>query len=151
MDFAAVRESAAKDKIPDKQGTTPRRSRPAKESKGDKPKKIRQRHLETKCPKVNGPPAKRPQPRLKLLPLLKLHLNSPLRLRTLPVSRNPSRQIVYIDLSELYAFKNHPFSVRDDTEMQGLVESVKASGVNQPPLVRPREEGGYEIVAVYRR
>ena len=31
--------------------------------------------------------------------------------------------------------------------MQGLVESVKAAGVNQPALVRPREDGGYEIIA----
>ena len=58
---------------------------------------------------------------------------------------------MYIDLSELHAFKNHPFGIRDDTEMQGLVESVKASGVNQPALVRPREEGGYEIIAGHRR
>ena len=35
--------------------------------------------------------------------------------------------------------------------MKGLVESVKASGVNQPALVRPREDGGYEIIAGHRR
>ena len=35
--------------------------------------------------------------------------------------------------------------------MQGLVESVKASGVNQPALVRPREDGSYEIIAGHRR
>ena len=35
--------------------------------------------------------------------------------------------------------------------MQGLVESVKATGVNQPALVRPREDGGYEIIAGHRR
>ncbi len=47
-------------------------------------------------------------------------------------------QIVYINLSELHPFKNHPFGVRDDTEMKGLVESVKASGVNQPaPMPAP--------------
>lgn len=60
-------------------------------------------------------------------------------------------QIVYINLSELHPFKNHPFGVRDDSEMKGLVESVKASGVNQPALVRPREDGGYEIIAGHRR
>ena len=47
--------------------------------------------------------------------------------------------------------ENHPFGVRDDAEMQGLVESVKAAGVNQPALVRPREDGGYEIIAGHRR
>ena len=35
--------------------------------------------------------------------------------------------------------------------MQGLVESVRASGVNQPALVRPCEDGGYEIIAGHRR
>ena len=35
--------------------------------------------------------------------------------------------------------------------MQGLVESVKAAGVNQPALVHPREDGGYEIIAGHRR
>ena len=58
---------------------------------------------------------------------------------------------MYLNLSELHPFKNHPFSVRDDAEMQGLVESVKVAGVNQPALVRPREGGGYEIIAGHRR
>ena len=35
--------------------------------------------------------------------------------------------------------------------MQGLVESVRSGGVNQPALVRPREDGGYEIIAGHRR
>jgi len=73
-----------------------------------------------------------------------------------PVPRDAARseepeQIVYLDLSELHTFKNHPFGVRDDAEMRALVESVKAGGVNQPALVRPREDGGYEIIAGHRR
>ena len=60
-------------------------------------------------------------------------------------------QIVYLDLSELHAFKNHPFGVRDDAEMRSLVESVKTGGVNQPAIVRPLEDGGYEIIAGHRR
>lgn len=72
------------------------------------------------------------------------------------VPREPPRsgeteQIVYIDLGELHAFKDHPFGVRDDDEMRSLVESVKVGGVNQPALVRPREDGGYEIIAGHRR
>jgi len=59
--------------------------------------------------------------------------------------------IVYIDFSELHPFKDHPFQVRDDESMKALVESVKERGVEQPALVRPREEGGYEIVAGHRR
>ncbi|MCD7947895.1 MAG: ParB/RepB/Spo0J family partition protein [Oscillospiraceae bacterium] len=60
-------------------------------------------------------------------------------------------QIVHLNISELYAFKDHPFGVRDDKEMRALVESVKDKGVNSPALVRPREGGGYEIVAGHRR
>lgn len=66
-------------------------------------------------------------------------------------TRGVKEEIVYLNLSELHPFKNHPFGVRDDAEMQGLVESVKAAGVNQPALVRPREGGGYEIIAGHRR
>ena len=60
-------------------------------------------------------------------------------------------KIVYINLDELFPFKDHPFGVRDDAEMQALVESVKTGRVNQPALVRPREDGGYEIIAGHRR
>lgn len=66
-------------------------------------------------------------------------------------SRGGEEKIVYLNLSELHAFKNHPFKVRDDVEMQALVESVKDKGVHQPALVRPREGGGYEIVTGHRR
>ncbi|WP_304509811.1 ParB N-terminal domain-containing protein, partial [Anaerotignum sp.] len=60
-------------------------------------------------------------------------------------------QIVYLNLSELYAFKDHPFQVRNDEEMATMVESVKDKGVTQPAIVRPREDGGYEIVSGHRR
>ena len=66
-------------------------------------------------------------------------------------SRAEKEEIVYLDLDQLHPFQNHPFGVRDDVEMQGLVSSVKAGGVHQPALVRPREGGGYEIVAGHRR
>lgn len=60
-------------------------------------------------------------------------------------------QIVYLNLSELHAFKNHPFQVRNDAEMRAMVESVKDKGVTQPAIVRPREDGGYELVSGHRR
>jgi ParB family chromosome partitioning protein len=60
-------------------------------------------------------------------------------------------QIVYIKLSELHAFKNHPFQVRNDEEMKAMVSSVRDKGVPQPAIVRPREDGGYEIVSGHRR
>lgn len=67
-----------------------------------------------------------------------------------PRSGEPE-QIVHIKLSELHAFKNHPFQVRDDDEMRAMVDSVKDKGVTQPAIVRPREGGGYEIVSGHRR
>ena len=66
-------------------------------------------------------------------------------------TRAEKEEIVYLNLSDLHPFKDHPFGVRDDAEMKGLVESVRSGGVNQPALVRPREEGGYEIIAGHRR
>jgi len=66
-------------------------------------------------------------------------------------TRPEKEEIVYLNLSELFPFKDHPFGVRDDAEMKGLVESVKDNGVHQPALVRPREGGGYEIIAGHRR
>lgn len=60
-------------------------------------------------------------------------------------------QIVYLNLSELHSFKDHPFQVRNDEEMAAMVESVKDKGVTQPAIVRPREDGGYEIISGHRR
>ena len=60
-------------------------------------------------------------------------------------------QIVYLKLSDLHAFKNHPFQARNDEEMRAMVSSVKDKGVTQPAIVRPREDGGYEIVSGHRR
>ena len=56
-----------------------------------------------------------------------------------------------ISVEELHPFKNHPFQIRDDEEMQKVVESVKKFGVLTPAIVRPREEGGYEVIAGHRR
>ena len=56
-----------------------------------------------------------------------------------------------VPLSELFPFKNHPFQVRDDEEMRKTVESIARSGVLSPGIVRPRKEGGYEIIAGHRR
>lgn len=56
-----------------------------------------------------------------------------------------------IPLSELFPFRNHPFQVRDDEAMQKTVESIARSGVLSPGIVRPRPEGGYEIIAGHRR
>ena len=59
--------------------------------------------------------------------------------------------IIYIAHAELFPFNNHPFQVRNDDDMKSLIASVKERGVDQPAIVRPRENGGFEIVAGHRR
>ena len=156
--------SAAKNKAPAKEETAPEK-KPVKEQTEEKPKRGRP----TKADKA--PVEKPKQPRDKMSQSKKtLGKEAPVppkpeaasKEAKTPVQEQPAaprdatrsaepEQIVYINLSELHPFKNHPFGVRDDSEVKGLVESVKASGVNQPALVRPREDGGYEIIAGHRR
>lgn len=59
--------------------------------------------------------------------------------------------IVQVPLSKLHDFPNHPFKVRDDEAMQETAESIRQYGVLVPAIVRPREDGGYEIIAGHRR
>ena len=59
--------------------------------------------------------------------------------------------VVMIPLAELHPFPDHPFQVRDNESMRETAASVKENGVIIPGLVRPREEGGYEIIAGHRR
>ncbi len=56
-----------------------------------------------------------------------------------------------IPLEELFPFKDHPFKVLDDGSMQEMSESIKKYGVLVPAIVRPRLEGGYELVSGHRR
>ena len=60
-------------------------------------------------------------------------------------------KITLLPLSELHDFPNHPFKVRDDETMQETAESIRQYGVLVPAIVRPREDGGYEIIAGHRR
>ena len=59
--------------------------------------------------------------------------------------------IVHVSLSKLHDFPTHPFTVRDDEAMQETAESIRQYGVLVPAIVRPREDGGYEIIAGHRR
>ena len=64
----------------------------------------------------------------------------------------PNREKVrMIPLNELYPFANHPFKVKHDESLMNTVDSVKRYGVLVPAIVRPRKEGGYEIIAGHRR
>ena len=59
--------------------------------------------------------------------------------------------VTRIPLSELHPYPNHPYAIREDQAMQDTADSIKANGVVVPAIVRPRAEGGYEIVAGHRR
>ena len=143
------RKSKEEKAEPDKPGGTgPRRGRPAKADKAapDKaPSQPRDKKSQSKgtqgakaaTVKEEAPAAPPPAPEQPPEPR--------------DATRAEKEEIVYLNLSELFPFKDHPFGVRDDAEMKGLVESVRSSGVNQPALVRPREGGGYEIIAGHRR
>ena len=108
--------------------TAPGKGAPSAPGKAGRPKKAPEKPAPAK---EEAPPPEPPQPR--------------------DATRAEKEEIVYLNLSDLHPFKDHPFGVRDDAEMQGLVESVRSGGVNQPALVRPREDGGYEIIAGHRR
>lgn len=60
-------------------------------------------------------------------------------------------KVMEIPLTELFPFKAHPFKVKDDEAMADTAESIKEYGVLVPAIARPRDEGGYELVAGHRR
>lgn len=64
---------------------------------------------------------------------------------------NGVEQIINAPLAELYTFKDHPFRVEDDEKMEETTESIRQYGVLVPGIARPREGGGYEIIAGHRR
>lgn len=60
-------------------------------------------------------------------------------------------KVVKLNPAEISDFPNHPFQVRQDEDMAEMVESIKKYGVLVPALVRPKEDGSYEMVAGHRR
>lgn len=143
VDFAAARDEAAKEKKAIKQKPPKEKGKAAKPGKGRPPKAEKAAPEQAKPPKAgktHAAPEEKAAPPAPEVP---------------PTPRDATRaekeEIVYLDLSDLHPFKDHPFGVRDDAEMKSLVESVRNGGVNQPALVRPREDGGYEIIAGHRR
>ena len=144
VDFAAARDEAAKEeKKVLKQKPPKEKGKATKPGKGHPPKTEKTAPEQAKPPKAgktHAAPEEKAAPPAPEVP---------------PTPRDATRaekeEIVYLDLSDLHPFKDHPFGVRDDAEMKSLVESVRNGGVNQPALVRPREGGGYEIIAGHRR
>ena len=60
-------------------------------------------------------------------------------------------QPVKISLNELHDFKNHPYRVVDDDDMQELASNIRENGVLVPLIARPMKNGGYEVIAGHRR
>ena len=144
VDFAAARDEAAKEeKKAIKQKPPKEKGKAAKPGKGRPPKTEKTAPEQAKPPKAGKTHA---APEEKAAPLAPEVPPTPR-----DATRAEKEEIVYLDLSDLHPFKDHPFGVRDDAEMKSLVESVRNGGVNQPALVRPREGGGYEIIAGHRR
>ena len=64
---------------------------------------------------------------------------------------NNSEKVQEIDISKISNFPNHPFKVNDDDKMKEMVKSVKEYGVILPVIVRPKENGTYEMISGHRR
>ena len=133
--------TAPEDKAPDKKAE--RKGRPPKVDKAEKEPKPEKPPKAEKAPKAATKKAAEKEEAPPPAP------EQPPEPREAP-RKGEQEQIVFINLSELHAFKDHPFSVRNDEEMRAMVESVRDKGVTQPAIVRPREDGGYEIVSGHR-
>lgn len=130
---AVKKEPPAPAKVP-KQSKSPKdKATPAKADSAKATKAPKD-----KAPAKSEPPAPKAEPAAKAEPV------------AAPRSQEVE-QVIYIKLSELHPFKNHPFQVRDDDEMRAMVESVKDKGITNAAVVRPREGGGYEMVSGHRR
>ena len=60
-------------------------------------------------------------------------------------------KVVRLPHDQLHTFKDHPFNVEKNAKYMAFVASIRALGVTQPAIVRPREAGGYEIISGHRR
>jgi len=60
-------------------------------------------------------------------------------------------KVMEIPLSELYAFRDHPFKVQDDERMLDTAQSIREYGVLVPAIARSRKDGGYELISGHRR
>ena len=84
-------------------------------------------------------------------PLKNIKLTSYDELLNPEIAQENGEKIQQIPLSELYTPTIHPFKVTNDEKMQERVESIKKYGVMTPAIVRPLDEGGYELISGNRR
>lgn len=61
------------------------------------------------------------------------------------------KRIYEIPIDQIDPFPDHPFKVRDDEDMQNLIESIRAQGVLTPCMVREKKDGRYELISGHRR
>ena len=78
----------------------------------------------------------------------KIHFESVDELLGAPSIKDGTEEI---RIDKIHPFKDHPFKVVDDDKMAELVESIKANGILSPVLVRPDNQGGYEMISGHRR
>lgn len=78
----------------------------------------------------------------------KIHFESVEELLGAPVVKEGTEEL---KVQEILPFENHPFKVVDDDKMDDLVESIKKNGVLTPVIVRPDDEGTYEMISGHRR
>ena len=62
-----------------------------------------------------------------------------------------AEKVEEIDVSKISDFPNHPFKVKDDDKMEEMVKSIKQYGVILPVIVRPKDDGTYEMISGHRR
>ena len=62
-----------------------------------------------------------------------------------------AEKVQEINISDISDFPEHPFKVKDDDKMQEMVNSIKEYGVILPVIVRPKEDGTYEMISGHRR
>ena len=56
-----------------------------------------------------------------------------------------------IPIDKLKSFENHPYRVEENEEMEQLTQSIKENGILSPLIVRPIDNGEYEIISGHRR
>ncbi|WP_036611675.1 ParB/RepB/Spo0J family partition protein [Oribacterium sp. P6A1] len=78
----------------------------------------------------------------------KVHFETVEELLGAPVDKDATSEI---RIDQIYPFENHPFKVLDNESMEELVESIRNNGVLVPVLVRPDDEGTYEMISGHRR
>ena len=78
----------------------------------------------------------------------KIHFETVEELLGAPVTKDATTEI---RIDQIFPFENHPFKVIDDEKMSDVVQSIKDNGIIAPVLVRPDDEGTYEMISGHRR